>query len=402
MAQDTFTEVTNESWFSRLGGAIKGVLLGIVLVIAGIGVLFWNEGRAVHRAQDLEAGAGALVEVSAATVDTANDGRLVHLAGEAVTDETLRDDDFDVTAPALRLRRQVEMHQWIEDARRETRKKVGGGTETKTTYSYRKAWTDDLVDSAEFGQSEGHENPDAMPYRAATTSAGTVTVGAFRLPDALVAQLDGFRPLDPPAPDGGPALASGGALYLSADRARTPDPVAPQIGDTRLTWSVVAPGPVSVLGVQRGATLESWRGPSGSTVFVARAGTHSGDAMFGQLESQNRTMLWLFRAGGALAVYIGLGLLFAPLGVLADVLPPVGSLVRLGTGTVTFLLGTILSLATVSVGWIFYRPLIGIPLLLGAVGAVVGLIVLIRRKGEEPPAALPAPALGTDADRTAA
>lgn len=44
---DSFTEVTSQSWFGRIGGAIKGILFGFILILAGIVLLFWNEGRAV-------------------------------------------------------------------------------------------------------------------------------------------------------------------------------------------------------------------------------------------------------------------------------------------------------------------------------------------------------------------
>ena len=47
MSQDRFTEVTSQSWLSRIGGAIKGVLMGFVLFILAFPLLFWNEGRAV-------------------------------------------------------------------------------------------------------------------------------------------------------------------------------------------------------------------------------------------------------------------------------------------------------------------------------------------------------------------
>ena len=45
---DTFTEVTSRSWISRIGQSIVGVLIGLVMVIASIVVLFWNEGRAIQ------------------------------------------------------------------------------------------------------------------------------------------------------------------------------------------------------------------------------------------------------------------------------------------------------------------------------------------------------------------
>ena len=63
MSQDSFTEVTNESWFGRIGGAIKGVLVGLVLVAVAFGLLFWNEGRSVKRYKTLQEGSGAVVSV---------------------------------------------------------------------------------------------------------------------------------------------------------------------------------------------------------------------------------------------------------------------------------------------------------------------------------------------------
>ena len=37
MSEDTFTEVTNESWLGRIGGAIKGIVIGLVFFIG-----FWT------------------------------------------------------------------------------------------------------------------------------------------------------------------------------------------------------------------------------------------------------------------------------------------------------------------------------------------------------------------------
>ena len=45
------TEVTSQSWFQRIGSALMGVLLGIVLFLVSFPVLFINEGRAVKTAK---------------------------------------------------------------------------------------------------------------------------------------------------------------------------------------------------------------------------------------------------------------------------------------------------------------------------------------------------------------
>lgn len=43
------TETTTESWGSRLGNSIKGVIVGLGLFVLGFPVLFWNEGNSGTR-----------------------------------------------------------------------------------------------------------------------------------------------------------------------------------------------------------------------------------------------------------------------------------------------------------------------------------------------------------------
>ena len=155
MSQDSFTEVSSQSWFSRIGGAIKGVLIGLILFVIAFPLLFWNEGRSVKRYKTLEEGGGAVISVTAEAVDPANDGKLVHMTGEAVTDVTLTDPEFGISANALKFKRIVEMYQWEESTEKETKKKVGGGTETKTTYSYSKTWSSSVIQSDSFKKPEG-------------------------------------------------------------------------------------------------------------------------------------------------------------------------------------------------------------------------------------------------------
>ena len=107
MSNDSFTEVSSESWFSRIGGAIKGVLVGIVLFVLAFPVLFWNEGRAVQTAKSLAEGAKAVVVISADKVDNTNDGKLVHLTAKAETEQTLDDPAFGISVNAIRLKRDV-------------------------------------------------------------------------------------------------------------------------------------------------------------------------------------------------------------------------------------------------------------------------------------------------------
>ena len=135
----------------------------------------------MRTARSLTEGAGAVKSVAADAVEPANEGALVHVTSAVVTDAPVADPEFDVEAQAVKLIRTVEMYQWKEDEKSETRKKLGGGTETVTTYTYDTAWSSDLEDSSQFQETAGHENPGSMPYDSTTTVADPVHLGAFVL-----------------------------------------------------------------------------------------------------------------------------------------------------------------------------------------------------------------------------
>ena len=96
------TETTTESWGSRLGNSIKGVIVGLGLFVLGFPVLFWNEGNSVKTAKSLDEGEKACVSLeSAEKVDPGMEGRLVHVSGKADTKDVLTDETFGVAATAI-------------------------------------------------------------------------------------------------------------------------------------------------------------------------------------------------------------------------------------------------------------------------------------------------------------
>ncbi|MGB5686558.1 MAG: TMEM43 family protein [Candidatus Electrothrix sp.] len=399
MSDDSFTEVTNQSWFSRIGGAIKGIIFGFILFIIAFPLLFWNEGRAVKTYKTLKEGGGAVISVLADQVDANNEGKLIHVTGKATTEDILTDSVFGVSDNALRLRRKVVMYQWQERSESETKKKLGGGTETVTTYSYSKGWEDNVISSSSFKKPEGHENPGAMPYASEEQTAGRVTLGAFTLSSSQVNRINRFEPLsvgsDTQQSQQTEDLDSrmtrqANGFYLGAD------PASPQVGDVRIQFEAVAPTEVSIVAQQSGSRLESYRTQVGGDIDLLQVGAHTAEAMFEKAQSDNTILTWAMRAGGFVLMMIGLSMIFKVFSVLADVLPFLGSIVEAGTGFMAFLLAGVLSLITIAVAWIVFRPLLGIILL----AVAVGLIVLIGSKIKAgkaskaqavPPGAVPPP-----------
>ena len=189
------TETTTESWGSRLGGSIKGVAIGGLLFLAGIPLLFWNEGRAVKTAKALEEGASVCAKLpNADTIDATMDGKLVHVTGTAVTDDVLTDDLFPALAPkAIRLTRKVEFYQWVENERKEKKKNMGGSETTVTTYTYSKKWVSKPVDSSSFREA-GHNNQVFMPEATdRNLVAENARYGAFELNKSQISRIVGAK-----------------------------------------------------------------------------------------------------------------------------------------------------------------------------------------------------------------
>lgn len=375
MSDNSYAVTSSTGWFGRIGGAIKGVLFGLLMIVVSFPVLFLNEGRAVKTRKTLEEGSKSVVAVSAESVDAKNDGKLVYVTGDAAVDEVLSDPDFDVSAEAVSLRRKVEMYQWKENEQTETKKKLGGGEETVTTYSYEKVWSDRPIDSSGFHKKQEYANPKPA-LDAMTWSADPVTLGAFTLSTGLVGQIDNYTEV--PTGDAveereelaGKMLHKEAAYYYLGE-----SPAAPAIGDLRVSHEAALPGAVSVIAKQTSDSFEPFIAKAGGTIEMLETGTVGADAMFASAHQANKFMTWLLRLVGFILMLVGFSLLFRPLSVLADVVPFIGNIVGAGTGFVAFLLSLPLSLLVISVAWIFYRPLIGIPLV---IAAVAGFVFLIR------------------------
>jgi hypothetical protein len=366
METDTYTEVTHESWFARMGNSIAGVMVGLLLVVITIGFLFWNEGRSVHRYRTLDAAQARVVSISADTLDPQYEGRLVHLSENATNAKPIKDPELGLSLTALRLQRVVEMYQWTEDKETRKRKKLGGGKVETTTYHYRKQWVDHRVDHHKFKKPEGHRNPAEMPYANQDFISINARLGAFRLTPIIVQHIGGFQDVDIDQAliaDQVPADAHrlGAWLYFG------PQPGTPTVGDVRVSFRAVYPTWISVVAQQQKNRLVPYKFRSGDELVLVQRGEHSADALFESARTSNAALTWGLRLGGALMMGIGFTLILGPLTSAVDVIPVLGSIVGLGAGIAAALLAVGISLAAIALAWIWYRPLLGLSLLSGCV-----------------------------------
>lgn len=386
------TETTTVSWGSRLGSSIKGVLVGLALFVIGFPVLFWNEGNSVKTAKALDEGEGACIPVeSIEKVDPEMEGQLVHMTGMATTSDVLSDDQFGVSATAIALRRKTEMFQWVEHSETKETKKLGGKVERTTTYTYSQEWVENAVDSSGFKE-QGHDNPGFVEFPSQEKRAANVKFGAFRLNEGQIARIGSAQAYAFPTDfvcRVERVQRQGGTVYVPNKATRDNDKnnrdVAsqPRVGDMRVTFSVVLPHDVSIVAKQKGDTFVGYLAKTKKKIDMLSDGVKDAAEMFEAARSANTMMTWIVRLVGFLLMYIGISMVLKPLSVLADVLPILGDIVGIGTGLVAGVVAFVCALVTIAIAWIFYRPVLGIVLLVLAGAA---LFLLWKKKQAAKPA----------------
>ncbi len=373
---------TSQNWISRLGGSIKGIIFGVLLLIVAIVLLFWNEGRAVKMNKALNEGQGVVVSANIDSVDPAQDGKFVHLSGQLETDDILTDDEFDVVFGGIKLERLVEMYQWQEQADSSTIKKMGGSTETVTTYSYNKAWDENMIDSSSF-HDQGYDNPGLMAFQSDTLVASDVQIGKFQLSNSLINKINNYTDLPIEKLKDGLSTEIGrqvnlvgGVIYIGTNQGE------PQIGDLKISYRAVNPSIISLISQQNGNSFTPFITSKGKSLEFLELGNKTSEQMFATAHSNNKAMLWIVRLVGFLMVMISIRIILKPFEIMGDVVPFIGGIIGFGIGIIAFLAAFPISLGTIAVAWLFYRPIFAVILFIIVV-AIIWFIIYKIRKNEK-------------------
>ncbi len=181
-------------------------------------------------------------------------------------------------------------------------------------------------------------------------------------------------------PEKGGPNAPAGYKIVDGQFYKGEDPENPAIGALRVSYQVIEPTDVSVIAKQTGSSFTPYQAQAGDKIAMLVTGDHDAASMFQQAQEGNKTLTWILRVVGFALMAFGLFLVMKPLSVLGDVVPFIGNMVG---GLLAFVAGMIalaFSLITISIAWLFYRPLIGIPLLAAGVAALVLVFMLARKK----------------------
>ena len=158
--------------------------------------------------------------------------------------------------------------------------------------------------------------------------------------------------------------------------------VIPEIGDVKVTFTMTRPGQVSLIAQVYQDNLQEFTAKNGKKFCTLTMGAVDMDSMFTSEHNKNSALTWILRIAGFLLVVFGLKSLFEILVTLFKVLPFLASIVNFGVGAVCWIVGAVWSIAVIGIAWIFYRPVLGVSLLVAA-GVIVGYFAM---KGKKLPA----------------
>lgn len=366
---DHYTTVTRTGPMSRFGNSIMGALLGICLFFGSFILLWYNESR-VNLAKIAENSVPMVASMQQPDMQS----KLVAATGTLSSREKLGD-IFIRQGEYLKLERVVEMYSWKEDSRSSTTTHSDGSKTTKTTYSYSKHWTSSPEDSDDFRHESGHINPpmstkgSQWTVRTAALEAYTVAPEILTLPEAQRVDLRTV------------AIDANQPWHLEDEYLVERDGAlqSPRIGDLRISYNVVPNNiGVTLFGKVEGTQLVPFEA-KGTTLY--RAFTMNREQAISTMNTEYLTMLWLFRLGGFLMMWIGLCACFSPLNTLLNLVPVVGQVSQFLVAVVMFIVALTLSATTILIGLVMHNPLLLVPAVL-VVGAA--LIFWARNRQGQP------------------
>ena len=140
------------------------------------------------------------------------------------------------------------------------------------------------------------------------------------------------------------------------------------------------PADISIIAKVTGSTFEPYIASNGKAVSEFAMGTVSAEKMFSSAHTENVILTWVFRFFGILMVVGGLKLMFSILPAVLSKIPLLGNIVSAGVKLMCLVFGSAWSIFVMAVAWLFYRPVIGLALLVAAIVGVWFLKTKAKKK----------------------
>jgi hypothetical protein len=365
-----FTETTTTSYGENIGNSFKGILFGFLLIVGSIILLSYNENRSINQTLALEEMQSKIVTPKSPKYESEYEKKPLLLQGEVIPIKQLEDTIFGVKANGLVLQRHVEMYQWRENKTTKSEDKLGGSTETTTTYDYVKDWSSSPINSSSFKYPQEHQNPP-MSYSKETYTTDA-NIGDFYLSKEIISHFNNSESFD--------GLSKMPEQIADMKNYKTylykgVNPSTPSIGDIKITYNQTDRGTYSIAGMSEGKAIVPYISKNERDLLFVRVGIVSANQIFQEEFDSNTTLTWILRVVGLALMFFGFMLIMGPLSTLANVIPMFGSLIEgasaIVAGVFTLLLGSVV----IAIAWFASRPILSLII----IGVGVGLTMILNR-----------------------
>lgn len=373
-----YTETTTTWYWTRVWNSLKWILFWIVLIIASILLLWWNEWRTIDVTQWLAEWEKITVDWKISPIDKSLDWKLIYINWKADTKEILEDSTFFVSENSIKLIRDVEMYQWKENKKSSSKDNLWWSETTTTTYTYEKKWSNDKISSSSFKEA-WHDNPSYWQFESLRTISKEVKVWDMKLTNAFVNQLNEESNVSIKEDNFNKFIESSKItnaqnlndfIYIWSWSINNP-----QIWDLKISFSAVYPYEISAIGQQNWDRLISYNTKTDTLINLLESWTVSIGEIYKQANSDNMFVAWMLRALWLFLMFVWFKLLFWLIVTLAKVLPFLSTILGVWTWLISFILTLIVWWSTIIIAWFFVRPIVSIILMF----VIIWIIFAIKK-----------------------
>ncbi|KAJ8942859.1 hypothetical protein NQ314_009921 [Rhamnusium bicolor] len=330
-------------------------IIGLCLFGTGVWLLTWNEGRAVHHAHSLdETYNDAVVLNPYDKLQPELNGRVVHISGNLIIEEPLTEPNYGISIQAVKLKRRVQMFQWVEERTpRDDDETSAGSYNSINDYYYITEWRDKLVDSSSFYIRHGHDNPKEIPLKTVTYVSPSVKVGHLLVGYEIKEKFNDFVEVTSDERPERRDIKLHMGIYYHCD-----DIWNPEVGDMRVT----------IIAKQEDGVLVPYETSKGHKIVLLRHGNLNINQMFLAEHYDARMETWKLRGIGVFILYASsvclaklLKIMFLRMPILSNIIS--GEATSFGN----IILSISVALIVIATAWMLYRPMLGAGLLFAAI-----------------------------------
>ncbi|VVC94124.1 unnamed protein product [Leptidea sinapis] len=362
-------------------------LMSLILFSGVTYFLIWAEGNAIQSnlmLDELVSGAET-IDVFVGDEAARYEGRVVHIIGPLQILEPISEPDYNIHVQAVKLRKRVQMYQWIEETTETENFLTERAEESQKTYWYHKEWKDYVVESSLFYIRPGHHNPTSMPLFSETQIAENVKIGWMYLGLDVKRKVNDYYEIwSDTRPERNDIKLHSGFYYHGNS------PLEHEIGDLRVHFSYA--GRVNdiytAVGVVERGTLQPYSPasfPAADPISLFRKGSYTLKQLYDLEKRDANTHTWKYRLLGFVQVFASAMTLHPDwLSIFLQCKWISSSFKRCTRLWVNLVLSFSYTLLVISLPWLVHKPSFG-ALVLG--GAVLPLLhystVLSGRAGGE-------------------